>query len=105
AMAAQLPFHDEAISQMQRMARGYMAQLVQQGIARGDLAADLDVDVATAVVSGVLREVGSLVLARLQINQEELPAVALSRFDSPEVERLFDDLIRVLEHGLGRKDM
>ena len=102
AMNGQLPFHDHLLVNMKALARDHWRTLVQQGIAQGDLDPHTDPDLAALVISAAFNELGTHLMQRLNLQAAPLHELDVARFQTPEVERIFDDLIRMLEHGLGR---
>lgn len=75
--------------------------LIEDAIARGELDPALDVDLAAYVIRQVMSELAGFLVRRLGLS---LDAVAddLSLLDSAEVGAVYDRLIAILRHGLGR---
>jgi AcrR family transcriptional regulator len=96
--------NQEAIAAQARAVRQeYYLASVRDGIARGELAATVDPDVAAAVLGAVTSEIGTFVMAALGLE----PAQALTgdpqQFVDPVVERIFDQVLQILEQGLGAR--
>jgi TetR/AcrR family transcriptional regulator len=100
AYTADLPFADEALERGKALARDYLRGLVEQGIARGELAPDLDPEVATAVVMAVMNEFNALYLKRLGVAPGSLTEGDLGIFETATAHRLYDDFVAILERGL-----
>lgn len=95
-----LPFRDEVTRLLQQAGGGHLQALLAEAQARGELALDLDREVAAFVVVRVLGDLRELLLQRLGLNLDEA-AANLVALDSPAVEELYDQVIRVLQFGLG----
>ncbi|MCC6603982.1 MAG: TetR/AcrR family transcriptional regulator [Anaerolineae bacterium] len=77
----------------------FFRQLVEQGQARGDIAPDIDADLAAFLFNVIFTELGGYLLNRLA--DEGGVGDGRSRFETPEAERLFDQVLRILEAGMG----
>ena len=78
----------------------YYRSLVTIGKAQGDIAADIDDDMATSVLRLLFTEIGrEIILALIDQYgtdwQGKTPV-----FDFPEAQRKYDQLVRILEYGL-----
>lgn len=101
AYMAPLPFRNQMIEQGRELRKQHMQRLLEQGIAHGDINPAVNLAVAGFVVSAVIGEVGPFLLAILGLDASRTEPVDPAQFDSALVERLFDDIIRILEYGLG----
>lgn len=95
-----LPFHDEVVSQMQEASLRYMEGLVRQAIARGDIAADVDPDMAVFVVNTLVTELGKFIFRRVGIDPAQVGRDGSVALAVRVVEEAVDQLVRVLERGL-----
>ncbi len=102
AMNGHLPFHDEMLARMKTLARDHWRDFVQGGIAQGEIDPTIDPRLAALLLSATFNEVATYVMERLGIDSPTLHELDIARFQTPEVERIFDDVIRMLEHGLGQ---
>lgn len=99
AVGEDLPFRDELAQRLGSARLAHFRALVEAGIARGEIDPALDPETAAAAIAGLTGALGALVLSRLGI----APAEALddlSRLDTPEVERIYDDVLQIVRHGL-----
>ncbi|MCB8977116.1 MAG: TetR/AcrR family transcriptional regulator [Ardenticatenaceae bacterium] len=80
-------------------AADFFRQLVQQGQSRGDIAPDIDPDLAAFLFNTVFSELGAYLLNRLQ--DEAGLADGRSLLETPEAERLFNQVLHILEAGMG----
>lgn len=92
------------MTQGKEAGRLYFKQLVEAGIARGDLRPDLDVDAAAFLLNTLIIEFGYYMIQRLGLRPEELGErwQALSE-QSPAADALFDQLVTMLERGLANQ--
>jgi AcrR family transcriptional regulator len=105
AYASDRPFFDEAMQQAEEQASTFARQLLLQGIANGDLRADMDVESAVFLFNLIILELGKYILARLDINPADLDEKGSTLFESPEAKRIFDSFLDILENGMGAKLM
>lgn len=80
-------------------AAGFFRQLVEQGQARGDIDSKIDPDLAAFLFNVVFTELGGYLLNRLQDGDALVDGRSL--FETPEAERLFDQVLYILERGMG----
>lgn len=92
------------MAQGKEAGRLYFRQLVEAGIARGDLRPDLDVDAAAFLLNTLIVEFGYYLIQRLGLQPAELGErwQALSE-QSPAADALFDQFITMLELGLAAR--
>lgn len=101
ATADDLPFRAEVERRLHSAGAGHFALLIARGIERGEIDPAVDPELAAAVVQGLLSNLHTLVLQRLQIGIQEASA-DIGRLDSPQAERIYDDVLRILRRGLAR---
>jgi len=101
AMNGHLPFEDEILGNMRALALEHWRTFVQAGIAHGDVDPHVDPELAALMLNAVFNEVGGHILRRLSIETGALHELDVTRFQTPDVERIFDDTIRLLERGIG----
>lgn len=94
---------EEIMTQGKEAGRLYFKQLVQAGMARGDLRSDLDVDAAAFLINTLITEFGYYLIQRLGLRREELGERWQSLTEkSAAANELFDQLMNMLELGLGK---
>lgn len=103
AHSGALPFQDEINRRSKALASEYLRDFVQQGVAQGAIAPDVDPEMATFVIEAVITQLGSFFIARLGMNVDQLAEEGAERFATTEVEQYFDQLMRILERGMGRE--
>lgn len=92
AYSADLPFADEALERAPAMGREYLRGMVVDGIARGELAADLDPELATGMIIAAMTEFQQTFFRQMGITP--------GAFAETDV-AVFDEFVRILERGLG----
>ena len=100
AYTADLPFADDALDRAREMGRNYLRELVAEGIARGELAPDLNPDLMTSMIIAAMTAFQQTFLQQLGITPAAFAYTDVRVFDTPEAHRLFDDFVRILEHGI-----
>lgn len=104
AIYGNLPFRDEAIKRTKEISLDYIKQLVSQGINRGDINADISPDLAAYVVSTLLgNDLGNFILDQMNIDPQKLASAEALNPDMQLIDKVFDDLIKVLEAGMSSK--
>lgn len=104
AAYSDLPFRDEAVKRTQEISLEYVKELVSQGIAQGDISSDISPDLAAFVVSTLLgNELGKFILAQMKIDPQMLTKEQPLDVDMQIVEKIFDDLVIILETGISSK--
>jgi AcrR family transcriptional regulator len=103
AYSSTLPFQDEVNRRSKALASEYLRDFVQQGIAQGAIAPDIDPDMATFVIEAVVTQLGPFFMAQLDIDVDHLAERGAERFATAEIEQRFDQLVRILERGLGSR--
>lgn len=99
-----LPFRSEVLEQTKKASSDYIQQLVERGIAQGDINSKIETDLATYMVNTLASEIGSLIFDRLEIDPQRLAEEGpLADIDMERVEQIFDELLQVLEQGMGCK--
>ena len=99
---APLPAETQAVIEEGMM--GYFRQLVQQGREQGAIDLNIDPDVAAFMFNAVFTNLGDYLLQRLTILPETLLVEQGGGFADPEAGRIFDQILHVLESGLGAKE-
>lgn len=103
ALYGDMPFHDETLVRMKTAAYEYIGQLVEQGLDRGDIAPDIDPELAVFVIHSLSMELGNFIFKQQGIDPTVLGQGNMHVFDTPEILQIFDQLVHILEHGLGHR--
>lgn len=104
AMQSQVPFRDQMLGDMKALAGQHWRALVQQGIDQGTVDPAIDPQLAVMLLTATFNELGNYVHQRLEINSTNLHEMDVALFQTPEVERIFDDVIWMLRRGIGRNE-
>ena len=96
--AASRSLPDSFTAQAKASASQYFKQLLAQGQAQGDVAPDIDVDLAAFIFNVVFMELGQYMFQRLQVDAEE---AAQEFFNSEAAQALLDQALQILESGVG----
>lgn len=100
ALFTDRPFGDEPFANLQKTAKDFYAGLVEMGVAQGVIDPKIDRGLAVFVMSAAFNEFG-----RYLIEREAVDVEALARGDvdyqSLPIEQLADQLICILQRGLG----
>ncbi|MBE9077201.1 TetR/AcrR family transcriptional regulator [Romeria aff. gracilis LEGE 07310] len=101
AVYGNVPFRDEVLKQIQSASLLYVYRLVEQGVSQGDIDSGIDPDLATFVINTLADGLRYFIPQRLGLNPEQLTSEGAPEIDMQAVEQIFDELIYVLEHGMG----
>ena len=102
AVEAAPPLRSEVERIIGRAGAGHFEQMVRQAQARGELADDLDPELAAYVLQRITGDLGELLMRRLGLNTDAV-VDDIALFNTPEVEALFDAIIVIVQHGLARR--
>lgn len=81
----------------------YFRQLVQQGVAQGAIDPAIDPDVAAFMFNVVFTNLGEFIMKRLTILPETLLVEKGGGFADPQAGMVFDQILHILESGMGIK--
>ena len=98
-----LPFEDSQIDQVQSQARDYFRDKIQQAAAAGTIDPAVDLDLAAWMLATLFTDLGKYVIQRLDIDARDVVAPSLSAETTQQMHRIFENLIHILEHGMGHE--
>lgn len=105
ALYGDAPLPEETKAVIEEGMMGYFRQLVQQGREQGAIDLDIDPDVAAFMFNAVFTNLGDYLLKRLKILPETLLVKKGGGFADPDASKVFDQILHILESGLGAKEM
>jgi AcrR family transcriptional regulator len=100
ALYDDVPLPDETQALIKQGSLVYFNQLVAGGMARGELDAALDPDVAAFIFNAVFTELGDYMLSRLDLDVERMLEGDLSAMGSAESQAIFDAVLAILQRGM-----
>lgn len=95
-----VPFREEVFKRTKAVSIAFMRQCVQEGIARGQLASDINPDVAAFTIVTLGSELRCFIPAYLGINVNQLVKDG-PVLDQNAIGKVLDDFICTLERGIG----
>jgi AcrR family transcriptional regulator len=102
AVYGDLPFRDEVLAVNQASSSEYMKQLVKQGIEDGDIATDINPEMAVFAINTLGEGLRHFIPAQLGLDTQQLAQKGVQTdIDLDAINHIFDDLFQILEHGLG----
>jgi len=96
------PLPEEVLQQGRHATTDYFRALIERGQRGGELRPELDASTAAWMLTAVLNEMGSQFRARLADEDAALPAGAIQRRNAAELERMYGQVLAVLENGLAQ---
>jgi AcrR family transcriptional regulator len=102
AVTDELPFRDEVARRLQTAGEAHLQALLARGVERGEVDPSLDLELAAFVLRRLTANLHELIALRLGVTLEEA-AGDVTLFSSPETERLYDQIVQILQFGLARR--
>lgn len=102
AIYGDAPFMDAVLEEGKKQADDFTKSLLARGTASGDLDPNLDTELATFIFNSVFLHLGDYLLQRLNIPSEALLQEQPHLFESTEADRLFNGIMDILKHGMGK---
>ena len=104
AVYGDLPFREEVLAMTQASSNKYIKQLVQNGIEQGDVANDINPDMAAFTINTLGEGLRHYIPAQLGLDTKQLANKGVNAdVDMEAINRIYDDLFQILEHGLGNQ--
>lgn len=95
------PIKETVFQKIQAASRQPVQELVEKGIASGDLRSALDPDLATFMVLTAGDSLRYFIPEKLSLDMRKLAEGGDIEIDMQAIERIFDELIQILERGMG----
>ncbi len=95
------PVKETVFQKIQAASKQPVRELVRKGIANGDLRSALDPDLATFVILTAGDSLRYFIPEKLSLDMHKLAEGGDIEIDMQAVERIFDELIQILERGMG----
>ena len=104
AVYGDVPFREEVLAMTQALSNEYIKQLVQNGIEQGDVADDINPDMAVFAINTLGEGLRHYIPAQLGLDTEQLAEKGVDAgIDMNAINQIYDDLFQILEHGLGNR--
>ena len=97
-----VPFREEVLQMTQASSTEYIKELVRQGIEQGNVVDNVDPDLAAFAILTLGEGLRHYIPAQLGIDTKQLAEKGVKKdLNMQAIERIYDDLFQILEHGLG----
>ncbi len=104
AVYGDVPFREEVLAMTQASSNEYLKQLVQNGIEQGDVADDINLDMAVFAINTLGEGLRHYIPAQLDLDTKQLADKGVdANIDLKAINQIYDDLFQILEHGLGNQ--
>lgn len=90
-------------AQARETSRTFYRRLIEVGKQQGDIAAEVDADLAAVVFDAILSSMGRYILERVARTERAASDPARSVMEHPEVKELFARTMDILQYGMGRR--
>ncbi len=81
----------------------FFRQLVQQAVGQGVIDPEIDAAVAAFIFNAVFTNLGDFIMKQQSMTPEDLLRKQGQAFTSPEIEKIFDQVLRILQLGMATK--
>lgn len=102
AIYGDISFRIEVLQRTQAGSEAYIQHLVQRGINQGDINSNLSADLVVFVINTLANGLRYFIPQQLGMTPEQLTHESLSKLDLSSVEKIFDELILVLQQGISK---
>ena len=96
-------FQDREIDEIKQGSSKFIRQIVLQGIEKGDINSDLDLDLVVFVVDTMINAFNNYIPHKLGTTADVLAEKGSSSFDFDLAKKTFDRLITIMKLGLANK--
>ncbi len=94
---------NKIFAQAMESAQHYYLSLVALGKAQGDIDANLDDEMAATVFRVIMSELGRYIVQRIVADHGSEWQGEQGIFDFPEAEQMYEQLLQMIEFGLGNR--
>jgi AcrR family transcriptional regulator len=102
AVTDELPFRDEVAQRLQTAGEVHLRALLARGVERGEIEPSLDLELAAFVLRRLMADLHGLIVRRLGVTLEAA-AGDVALLNGPETDRLYDQIVQILQFGLARR--
>ena len=104
AVYGDVPFREEVLAMTQASSNEYLKQLVQNGIEQGDVADDINLDMAVFAINALGEGLRHYIPAQLDLDTQQLAEKGVDAgIDMKAINQIYDDLFQIIEHGMGNQ--
>jgi AcrR family transcriptional regulator len=100
AVTDDLPFRDEVTRRLQTAGETHLHELLANAVVGGEINPELDLELAAFILRGVITNLHELIVRRVGVTLETA-ASDVSSVSGPAAEQLYDQVIHILQFGLG----
>ena len=102
AIYGTLPFRHESLQRMKDAAADYYRQLVEMGIAHGEIKPDINRETAAFVMGAVFNDFGNYYIRKIGGDPYQIVEQKFSEAEIQVLEETLDEVIQILKQGLGK---
>jgi hypothetical protein len=90
-------------AQVRNTTLAFYQQLVAVGKQQGDIAPEVDPELAAVIFDAIMNKVGRYILERVTRGEDAAHQGGRAFLERPDVKELFAQTVSILERGLGRR--
>lgn len=103
ALYGSMPFRDEGLRRMKESAGQYYRELIDMGVAQGDVDPEVDREMAAFVLSAVFNDLGNYFMAKIGLDPLELGERGFGEEHMGLLRQMARAAIQILKTGMGKK--
>lgn len=103
ALYEDVPLPEETMLRIREGSYSFFLKFVREGIEKGSIDPQVDPEMAAVVFNAISLNLGKQMIDRLGIKIEEVVRRERQPLDSAEGRRMWENLIYILQHGMGVK--
>jgi AcrR family transcriptional regulator len=100
AIYGKSPLPEDIVTKARQSTTQYFFELLEQGKKRGEIRSEVDSTAAAFIFSAALTQLGSYLTARAGIDPMEIAESGSYPLHEPEVMKMYDQIISILQYGL-----
>ena len=101
ALYGDVLFREDVMQRTQLASSDYLYELVKRGIDQNDINPSVSPDLAVFIINTLSGGLRDFIPQQLGLDAEQLIQGTPPDLNIAAIEKIFDDLVRVLEHGIG----
>jgi hypothetical protein len=104
ALYGNLPFRDESLQRMKDATSHYYAELIEMGVAQGDVDPQVNREMAAFVLSAVFNDLGNFFLRKIGADPAALAERSFSQEELDLLQQIAGEAIQILKMGMGKRN-
>jgi AcrR family transcriptional regulator len=103
AMFGDSPFRDEMLQQMKESSLNHIRQIINQGIAAGEIEPDLDLEIVAYLLNLITNDLSNFLVKKLEIDPQRLIDGDYSQLDLDKMRDVFTKVLEFMWYGIAKR--